>query len=61
MKFKVFGDYMHIYALGEIIWKKRIADKFQIGLKIRSIDQESRNMKLDFPFSLWLKNLHEKT
>ncbi len=60
VKFKHLRDYMYIYALGDIVWKKQSADKCRVGIKIRNIDQESRSRKLDFPFSWWLENIQDR-
>ena len=53
VKFKLLNEYMYIYALGEIIWKKKLVNKYWVGIKVRKIDKESRGMKLDFPFNVW--------
>ncbi len=53
IKFEMLKDNTHIYALADIKWKKKIEDKYLVGVKIRRVDQESRNKKLDFPFNIW--------
>ncbi|GBE04814.1 MAG TPA: PilZ domain-containing protein [Nitrospirae bacterium] len=56
IKFKLLQDYSYVYALADIRWKKKIADKYLVGVKIKKIDQESRDKKLDFPFKIWELN-----
>ncbi len=56
LKFKLLQDSTYIYALGDIRWKKQVSDKYLVGVKIRRLDLETRNMKLDFPFNIWKDN-----
>jgi len=56
IKFELRQDNTYIYALGDIMWKKQVAGKYLVGVKIRRIDQESRSRKLDFPFNIWADN-----
>ena len=57
IKFELLNkDNTYIYALADVKWKRRFANKCMVGVKIRRIDQESRSKKLDFPFNIWLNN-----
>lgn len=53
IKFELLQDNTYVYALGNIKWKRQVADKFLVGVKIRRIDQESRGKQLNFPFNIW--------
>lgn len=56
IKFELLHDNTHIYALADIKWKRQLASKYLVGVKIRRIDQESRSKKLRFPFNIWADN-----
>ncbi len=56
VKFDFHDNYMSLYALGDIVWKRQVFSKSLAGVKIRGIDKESRNKRLAFPFNLWVKN-----
>jgi c-di-GMP-binding flagellar brake protein YcgR len=47
----------YITASGDVVWKKKIDDKWRAGLKITNIDKANKGDLLDYAYDKWLAKM----
>ena len=49
-----------ITASGDVIWKRKVDDKWQAGLRFTGIDKASKGEILDYAYDKWLDKLRNQ-
>jgi len=59
LKIQKPGEDKLVFAIGEVIWKKQVEEKWEVGLRLREIPADAKAEILEYGYLKWLRDKGE--